>query len=56
MKRINVGDAIIAGAVGVGGAASGLSRGVTGLLAIATILASIGLRHLWQNWRKGSAK
>jgi hypothetical protein len=50
VKRINLGDAIIAGGIGVGGAAAGLGRGATGLLAVAAVFASVGIRHLWHVW------
>ena len=48
LKRADLPDLFAGGAIGLIGYAVGLSRGITGLIAVASFLGSIALRRLWQ--------
>lgn len=48
-------DYIVAGAIGVGGAAYGLDKGLTILLALAACSATFGCRFLWRKWSGSQA-
>ena len=55
VKRADIPDMLLGGVVGIGGATIGLSRGVTGLIAIGGLFASIAVRHLWDRWKRKDA-
>ena len=55
MKKVYASDVIIGGAVGVGGFYSGLSKGLTILLAMLAVAASIGFAHFLRQWKSGRA-
>lgn len=55
MKRVYPSDVIVGGTVGLAGFYVGLSKGVTVLLAMLAVAASIGVTYLYHRWRAKGA-
>jgi hypothetical protein len=53
VARINVGDVLLGGSVGIAGALSGLSKEITVLLAVSVIVLKIVGEQLWRKARDG---